>query len=173
MLPLLKMSACALLGCLVLLPGCKSGGGSGSSPPSQPLEPLLGIVPDPVSIQLNEQSGSVPRTITLQNPDTTPVDWLAETDAPWLSVSPDSGTLTSGDQNLTLLIDTDQLDAMIQEYPATITVTQAGGAVTVVDVTVDVYATATRLIQITNDGGRLAWYRGAAHQLVAFDAVAC
>ena len=134
---------CALAGVvvlsLVLATGC----------PTPPAGPAIGLTPASLTFAGMEFSGNpADQTIQLSNTGIDTLDWDVSENADWLTVTPTTGSTTTGTETLTVSVDITGLAAIGSPYTAQITVSAAGASNTprTVNVTLTLTALACETI---------------------------
>jgi len=113
-----------LVGCVLLLASsliaCEPS--THPPPPSSSSHPAIGASPSSFSF-ITEQGGSNPssQTLGIQNSGDGTLDWSATDDADWLSLSPASGSCSSGEIN-NVTVSVDVAGITTGDYTATITI---------------------------------------------------
>ncbi|MGH7206021.1 MAG: BACON domain-containing protein [Nitrospiraceae bacterium] len=99
------------------------------APPAQATPPPSGptIGPNPPSLTFTGVQGGatpLPQTLSITNTGGGTLSWSVTDNAPWLSLSPGSGTTTTENDAITVTVNTAGLTA--NAYTATITITASG-----------------------------------------------
>ncbi len=127
-----------------------------------PYKPKVEASPAAVALATTLASGDpADAPVAVYNRGGDELSWQATTDAPWLTVSPTSGTVVNADGELVLSADTSALGA--GSYQATLTVTNAGDPTDQQDVPVTLDINEDGTIQLTEgfeDPGLPGWASG-------------
>ncbi len=108
------------------------------SPLLWPQRPVLSVTPGEIVFDDHAGMGVMPRALAIQNHGKGRLDWQISTEAPWLAIDPQSGSIESDLQILTVKADTSTLPEGTHSTTFTVTAVGARNSPQVIAVQVEI-----------------------------------